>query len=268
MSIDRIQIGHLSVSRLIIGGNPFSGFSHQSREKDIEMKRYYTTSRIKDTLKRAEELGINTFIGRADHHIMRVLLEYWDKGGTIQWIAQTCPELGSTNRGIENAISGGAKACYIHGGQMDFLLAHNKLKEVPATITKIKEAGIPAGIAGHNPRVFGWADKHLNADFYMCSYYNPSHRDEQAEHTSGMSESFKSEDREVMVKLIQHLSKPVIHYKVMAAGRNDPKEAFTFVARYLRPQDAVCVGVYTKDYPKMLEENLQLFKNSLRKANI
>jgi hypothetical protein len=127
---------------------------------------------------------------------------------------------------------------------------------------------MPAGIAGHNPRVFKWADKHLNADFYMCSYYNPSRRDEQAEHISGMSESFKSEDREVMVKLIQHLSKPVIHYKVMAAGRNNPKEAFTFVARYLRSQDAVCVGVYTKDHPKMLEENLQLFKNSLGKANI
>lgn len=268
MSISMIQIGHISVSRLIIGGNPFSGFSHQSREKDIEMKRYYTTSRIKDTLRQAEGLGINTFIGRADHHIIRVLLEYWDEGGTIQWIAQTCPELGSISRGIENAIGGGAKACFIHGGQMDFLLVHNKLKEVPAGIGKIREAGIPAGIAGHNPRVFEWAERHLNADFYMCSYYNPLRRDEQAEHISGMSESFKSGDREVMVKLIQHLSKPVIHYKVMAAGRNDPKEGFTFVARYLRPQDAVCVGVYTKDHPKMLKENLQLLKKSLRKANI
>lgn len=158
-----VKIGHLSVSRLIIGGNPFSGFSHQSREKDIEMKRYYTTSRIKDTLRRAEELGINTFIGRADHHIIRVLLEYWDEGGTIQWIAQTCPEFGSISRGIENAISGGAKACYIHGGQMDFLLAHNKLKEAPAGIGRIREAEMPAGIAGHNPKVFEWAEKHLNA---------------------------------------------------------------------------------------------------------
>jgi len=53
---------------------------------------------------------------------IRVLLEYWNEGGVIQWIAQTCPELGSISRGIENAISEGAKVCFIHGGQMDFLL--------------------------------------------------------------------------------------------------------------------------------------------------
>ncbi|MCD6317541.1 hypothetical protein J7M02_00550 [Candidatus Aerophobetes bacterium] len=59
-----------------------------------------------------------------------------------------------------------------------------------------------------------------------------------------------------MVKLIQHLSTPVIHYQVMAAGRNDPKEAFTFITRYLRPQDAICVSIYTKNHPKMIKENL------------
>lgn len=53
-------------------------------------------------------------------------------------------------------------------------------------------------------------------------------------------------------------------YKVLAAGRNDPKEAFAFVAQHLRPQDAVCVGICTKDNPKMLEEDLQLLQNCLQ----
>ena len=39
-----------------------------------------------------------------------------------------------------------------------------------------------------------------------------------------------------------------------------------FVAEHLRPQDVVCVGVYTKDDPNMLEENLCLLQQSLRRV--
>lgn len=261
-----VKIGNLTVSRFILGGNPFSGFSHQKPETDLEMKRYYTAERIKETFRQAEALGISTHIGRADHHVMRVLLEYWDKGGTVQWIAQTCPEIGTIERAIQNAISGGAKACFIHGGVMDFLLAQKRLNEVPPAITKIREAGMPAGIAGHNPKVFEWAEEHLDVDFYLCSYYNSAHRDEHAEHVSGRPEWFHAADRDAMVKVIQHLSWPVIHYKVLAAGRNDPEEAFTFVAKHLRPQDAVCVGIYTKGHPTMLEENVALLEACLRRV--
>jgi len=267
MSVGTIRIGHLYVSRLIIGGNPFGGFSHQSLDVDLEMKRYYTTRRIKETLKRAEELGINTHTSRADHHMMRLLFEYWDEGGSIQWIAQTCPLIGSISFGVRNAIAGGAKGCFIHGGVMDFLLAHNELEEVPVAIAQIREAGMAAGIAGHNPKVLEWAEHNVDVDFYMCSYYDSAPRAERAEHVAGMEERFVSEDRDAMVRLIQGLSKPVIHYKVMAGGRNDPKEAFAFVANHLRAEDAVCVGIYTRDHPRMLEEDLELLEMGLEEAD-
>ena len=268
MSLDTIRIGPLSVSRLVLGGNPFSGFSHQTPEKDRAMNRYYTTARIKETLRQAEGLGINAFLGRADRHIRRVLLEYWNEGGAIQWFAQTCPEYATTSRGVANAIEGGAHACYLHGGQMDFLFAQNRLEEIIRATAQIRAAGLPAGIASHNPAVFKWAEENLPVDFYMCCYYNPSPRDKLAEHIPGTKERFADEDREAMVHVIRHLSHPVIHYKVLAAGRNDPAEAFAFVAKHLRPQDAVCVGVYTRDRPNMLEEDLQLLEMGLRKEGL
>ncbi len=258
MPIDTVKIGDLSVSRLIIGGNQFSGFSHQGDDRDAEMKHFYTVNRIKQALRQAEQLGINAHISRADHHVMRYLIEYWDEGGDITWLAQTCPELGTTERGIDNAIAGGAQACHIHGGTMDFLIANNQLDELPALIAKIRQAGLAAGIAGHNPEVFVWAKENLDVDYYMCSYYNPIPRDKQAEHVSGTDEQYLDENRRAMTDLIADLDRPVIHYKVLAAGRNDPKEAFDFVARHLRPQDAVVVGIYTKDHPDSLAENLQL----------
>jgi len=266
MSVGKIKIGEVSISRMIIGGNPFSGYSHQTEEKDDEMKHFYTAERIKEALRKAEKAGINTHIGRADNHIVRVLMEYWDEGGQIQWIAQTCPGVGSMELGIRNAVRGGAKGCFLHGGMMDKLLGSGELDEVPAAINKIKDAGLIAGIAGHDPKVHEWAQANLDVDFHMCSYYNSAHRDEQGRMASGMAEWFHDEDRRIMVDLIQRLSRPVIHYKVMAAGRNDPGEALRFVAEYLRPQDAVCVGVYLKDNPEMLGEDICLLAEALAKT--
>jgi len=264
MSIGVTTIGNLTVSRFIMGGNPFSGFSHQSTERDLEMKRYYTTERLTETLFQAQAAGINTLISRADHHVMRLLLEYWDAGGALQWIAQTCSELGPIANGVRNAINGGARACYIHGGQMDNRVANEQYDEIRDAIKMIHDAGMPAGVAAHNPRVFAWAEENLDADFYMCSYYNPASRDKDPSHVSGANEWFDDADREIMVQVIAQLSKPAIHYKVLAAGRNNPYDAFAFVARHLRPQDAVCVGVFTKDNTGMIEEDMRLLEAGLQ----
>ena len=264
MPLGTVKIGDLAVSRMIIGGNPFSGFSHQSPERDDQMRHYYTVARIKETLQRAEMLGINTHISRADHFVMRYLMEYWDEGGTIQWFAQTCPELGPIDRGIDNAVRGGAKACYVHGGVMDNLLATGKLDQAPPAIARIRAAGLAAGVAGHNVKVFEWAEKNLDCDFYMCSYYNPTMRDKCPEHPAGAVEVFDPADRDRMAETIRGLSRPAIHYKVLAAGRNDPREALRFVARHMRPQDAVCLGFFTKEFPTSIEDDLRMLKQALK----
>jgi hypothetical protein len=263
--METIDIGGARVSRFILGSNPFSGFSHQGSDVDLRMKRYYTVARIKETLRAAERLGVDTVIARADHHVMRMLMEYGDEGGSLQWFAQTCPELGPPETSIGNAAGMRARACYIHGGVMDFLLAQKRLGEVPALIDLIHAKGMLAGVAGHNPGVFRWAEEAgLKVDFYMCSYYNSAHRDERAEHVSGRPEWFLEEDRAAMTGLIASLSKPVIHYKILAAGRNDPREAFARAARHMRSTDAVCVGVFHEGKPGMLEEDVRLFEEATR----
>lgn len=256
------QINGLKVSRFILGGNPFSGFSHQSPETDMLMQRYYTTRKIKETLRTAESLGVNTLIARTDFHILRLLLEYWDEGGTIQWFAQTCPEVGDHEISINRAASRGAKGCFIHGGVMDLLAAQNKLAEIHPAIELIRQKGMLAGIAGHHPEVFEWAEKNLDVDFYLCSYYNPIHRSNRAEYVSGMKEWFLGKDRKIMTDLIQTLKKPVVHYKVMAAGRNLPEDALIFTTQKMRSIDAVCVGIYTREIPNMLEQNIQILEEN------
>lgn len=115
--METVKFGNLSVSRMILGGNPFSGFSHQSPARDREMVDYFTTAKIKDTMHQAEALGINTFLGRADRHIRRTLREYWNESGEIQWMAQTCPEYASLPGCVAGAIAAGASAVYIQIGR-------------------------------------------------------------------------------------------------------------------------------------------------------
>ena len=264
MALTRVSLGSLTVSRLILGGNPFSGFSHQNPAKNREMVAYFSTARIKETLRQAEALGITALISRADRHIMRTLQEYWGEGGKIQWIAQTAPEYASLSANIAQAIAVGASAVYIHGGQMDNLFANQQLAVIPDAIRQIHEAGLPAGIAAHDPRVHLWARENLPVDFHMCSYYNPSRRDAHAEHRPGEAETFDDADRAAMTAVIPALDKPAIHYKIFAAGRNEPRAAFAEAARHLRPGDAVCIGVFPKDHPDMLAEDLALFEESLK----
>jgi hypothetical protein len=258
-----VQFKNIRVSRFILGSNPFSGFSHQTPEMDWAMRHYFTLAKIKETLREAESLGVNTFIARTDFHIMRMWMEYQDEGGGLQWFAQTCPEVGSHAVCIRRASTYGAKACHLHGGVMDNAFATGKLDDVQPALDLARQKGMLAGIAAHNYHVIEWAEEHLDLDYYLCCYYNPERRDKHAEHNPAAHESYLDEDRKAMTDLIAQLSRPVIHYKIMAAGRNDPAAAFTFAASKMRANDAVCVGIYQKDRPDILHEDVRLLEESL-----
>ena len=188
-------IGGLTVSRLLLGSNPFSTFSHQGPERDQEMRRYYTVERIKATLREAEAAGITGVVARADFHVIRTLQEHWDEGGSLKWIAQTCPEVGPSETCVGRAVRAGAAACYIHGGVTDYHVARNEPDPILRAVEMIRKSGRPAGIAGHSPRVFEWAERNLECDFYACCYYNPSRRDLNPEHVPSPHEWFSADDR-------------------------------------------------------------------------
>ena len=92
------------------------------------MEDYYTTYRIVMDLRQAERNGINTVLARADRHIMRVLNEYWNAGGTIQWIAQTPKDTEYANLDEYLQIIARYKpiAIYHHGGTTDKLYAEGR----------------------------------------------------------------------------------------------------------------------------------------------
>ena len=266
-----VALGPLRVTRLILGGNPISGNSHISPELDWEMRRYYGSANVLALLRRCEEVGINTFQARGDRHITRLYLEYREAGGTLQWIAQTASELRDLRANVRRIAAFGACAIYHHGTRTDNLWHEGKVDEVLDILEAIRGVGLPAGLGTHIPEVVEYAEeKGWPVDFYMCSFYNLARRRkrESIVHGAEPDERFDPEDPPRMCRVICEVDKPVLAFKVLAAGRRcrsrrDLREALAYAYRNIKPTDAVVVGMFQK-YTDQAAENAEIVRELLR----
>jgi len=260
MALAHVSLGSVTVSRLAIGGNPFSGFSHQGAARDRDMRRYYSAARIKAALRKAEAAGITTLFARADNHVMRLLEEYWDEGGTIQWFAQSASERDDYLRNIDVAAERGAKGMYLHGGVVDHYFSRGETDHFARALERIRERGMAAGFAAHNPAPHEWIRDHLDPDYQLCCYYDPSPREASPHHMTSDQELFDPAHRDAMARFIKTLKVPCVHYKVLAAGRTPVEEAFAYVARTIRPSDVVLVGFYLGDDGDLIAKTVEAFE--------
>ncbi|MFW6161139.1 MAG: hypothetical protein ACODAJ_00120 [Planctomycetota bacterium] len=87
-------------------------------------------------------------------------------------------------------------------------------------------------------------DQKLPTDFYHQCLYQP--------------ENYSPKCLQQALATIEKLHKPVVAYKVLAAGRIAPQTAFPRLFRRLRAKDGLCVGVFPKDDPDQMAENVAL----------
>ena len=248
MKLQQISIGRYRVSRLIIGGNPYSSISHDSPEKSKEMEDYYTVGQIIADLREAEGCGINTLLARADRHIIRVLNEYRNAGGKIQWIAQTPKrdEYGNLKDYIRLIARYQPIAIYHHGGTTDQLYDAGKLDSIRDALKLIRDLGFAVGLGTHDPQILKYCyHEGYEVDFHVCAFYNHTRR----------REMYLPTDRDAAIAAIQAVPLPTIAIKVLAAGRSEPTSAFKLALENIKPIDAIAVGMYTKDHPNQIREN-------------
>ncbi|MFH1709424.1 MAG: hypothetical protein ABIF71_16115 [Planctomycetota bacterium] len=265
----KVKIGSVTVSGVCIGGNPFSGFSHQTDARTKAMLAYYTPEGIKDALHKAEAAGINTVFARTDDHIFNLMRDYWKAGGKLQWFARVCsaeddPEGWRT--WMKKAADLGASGAYMHGGQTEFWFANEKFDVLNEAVALMRTCKLgAAGLAGHNPFAHAWIRDNLEVDFQMCSYYNPTDRTASPHHQS-VGEKWRDTDREVMLALIATIKRPVVHYKVFAGGNLPVVEGFERMGRTMKATDVACIGMFLGDDPDMAAKDVALFEKHVDKA--
>ena len=250
-----IKLGPNQITRLIVGGNPFSGNSHWSNERDWEMRDFFTHEQILQTLFHCEECGLNAMLLRGDMHIMRLVYEYRKRGGTMNWIAMTGSEFLSYDGHINQLMQYGPCAIYHHGSVTDALFKQGQYDELRRRIDVIKSKGVPAGLGTHMPEVIEYAQEHQwGVDFYMACVYNISRTDRVSSSITGKAngeEIFDESDIPVMYRTIRQTPKPCLAFKILGASRrcadqDAVRHAFYEAFENIKPTDAVVVGVYPR----------------------
>jgi len=217
------------VSRLIIGGNPFSGFAHAGDLIYVGklFQTYLTHEKIVETLALCEENGINTFIGRADDNVVEFLSKYEKAyGKPIQWIAQSGYEPAYDN--FKLAIDSGAIGCFVQGGIADSMVNGGKVHLLCEYMSFIKEEGVLCGIGGHNPLAIRSAEEAgADADFYFLTINNVG---------------YACEDPKLAGEVMSSIDKPFIGFKVLGAGRAKPEDGFKLA--FESGADFIAVGMF------------------------
>lgn len=252
--IPTVDFCGLEVTRLIIGANPFAGFSHQTPERDEEMLSFYTPERIKETWILAERAGINTCITNNETaHVLQALRGYLHEGGSLNWIAQVnMRDEKGMKKAAADVVEIGCKAMYLHGAQTDGAYQRKDEEFIRRWSEIVRSFGIPVGVAAHAPEAHLWVNSMDVVDFHAVCFFNCGSLHD------GAGEKFRLADIAPAIECIQRIDKPCIGYKIMGAGRIDPKMAFEYAIDGIKPTDVVNVGMHRGDMDGMVEENVAI----------
>lgn len=241
-----IKLGKLEVSRLILGSNPFWGFAHQPGDVGKQMSAYFTDEKIMEVMDEAAELGVTTVACPPDARWIKIYDAYRAKKGKLKvWLAQAHGNPANMKEEITRAADAGADGVFIQGHRVEDHYAEGKFDLVRSWIEHIKSCNLPAGMAAHRADVHPAAEKAgFPTDFYFQCFYRP--------------ETYTKEDRDLAIATIQRITKPVIAYKILAAGRIAPAEGFEVALKSIAKKDGICIGIFPKDKPGMLAEDVAL----------
>ncbi len=272
-------IGKLKISRLILGSNMMSGYSH-SRDLNYVgplMQAYNTEEKILETMALAEANGINT-ISQGDWQ----LVEKYNTecGGHMQQLGPLKIETGDSEETVKTSIKTlvdrGSAAIYVFGHTSDKMVRDGHVDQLARAVQWIKDEGLPAGVGGHSLHVVIESEKYkVDPDFYFKTFHHDrywsvtmkEYREEYCWYNGRSSEPGHYNDNmwcidsEQTAEVMRNVKAAWIAFKVLAAGAIHPQQGFSYALKH--GADFIVVGML--DF--QVEQNAQLAKQILRKLD-
>lgn len=245
-TLPTVRLGTLEVSRLILGSNPFWGYSHKSAALDEEMRRHHTDARIVQILDEAASCGLTAVASPPDERWTKLWTRYRAEGGRLKiWISQCHGAPEQMTQEIDRSVRAGAGAVFIQGLRVEEQFGKGRFDTLRGWIERIKDAGLPAGAAAHWPEIHPELERRgFPTDFYYQCFYNAS-----------KSDDYSAAEREKAVATVASLAKPVIAYKILGAGRLAAADGFEYAFNHIRRKDGVCVGIYAQNAVDQIRQN-------------
>lgn len=248
------RIGKVEISRLILGGNLLTHYTHSRDLKYVYTlaARYNTDEKIMETLALAETHGINTVSMHNPPHPMSVLSRYRkERGGKIQWIicptAPVEPDMIKYRQHVEALIKEGCEAIYLWGVHGDSLVAQGKMDLVAKAVALPKEFGVPSGVGGHSLDVVKACEEHgIEADFYIKTFHHHSYptgpKPDEIQGAYNEFPGYWCANPKETAEFMKTVKKPWIAFKTMAAGAIPPKQGFRYA--FTSGADFVLAGMF------------------------
>jgi hypothetical protein len=257
------KLGSLNVTRLFLGCNQVSGYSHS---RDLAyvgrlMMEYQTDERVLNTWQLAEEEGINTLLSDPFEKPVRLMKRYRkERGGKIQWISEVHPHkyyydirLADMKEHLKHVIDSEPNALYVQGGVCDSFVHRGLMDELAETLELMKQSGLPSGFGAHsveNPKACQKAG--IQPDFFMKTYHADDYwsATPRAQRVEFLVDARSPDNHdniwdikpEATRELMAHVQKPWVAFKVMAAGAIPPEKGFRFA--FQGGADFICAGMF------------------------
>jgi hypothetical protein len=270
LQVPTMKFGNVEVGRLVLGTNPFYGFSHFNRTLDVVMRQWYTAERIVEVMRRCAACGINSFnyvnLGRSREDFQKFL----DAGGKMHLVAQILGDPTATYQAFKPL------AMYRQGEEVDRAYQSGDMTSIREWCKKTRDLGSLVGVGTHKPEVLEDVEEHgWDVDFYAGCIYNRSRSAaEWKQKLNGESiemeqEIYLKSDPARMYQVMRQTRKTCFAFKILAAGRIGDRaieQAFRTAFASLKPNDGVIVGMWPMRKDE-IAENAEIVSTILRSQN-
>jgi hypothetical protein len=267
-------LGKAKISRVMLGGNLVSGYMHSRDLMYVNhlFKAYATPEKIIETMRLAEQGGINTVFETGADFVQRYNKEC---NGHMQFIPHIQVKQDQPQRELEDHIQkqvdSGAVALYVWGVAGDTLTKAGAIDAIARAVELAKAHDLPVGVGGHSLLVPMECEKaKVPSDFYVKTFHSE-------DYPSATPKEFRKEwiwldggkgwydnmwciNPDETVAFMKTLAKPWIAFKVLAAGAIHPSKAFPHA--FNNGADFIAVGMF--DF--QVEENCRLARGAIAGA--
>jgi hypothetical protein len=269
--LPKVKFGKHEITRLIIGSNPFYGYSHFNRILDQSMREWYTQDRRMEVLHACERQGIGTWQVHYNDPTIEDFKRYRAENGSMNLVLLADFALMQNPKLLPQVAGLGPLGIAHHGGVTDTRFRSGQKGLVKEYLKMVRDTGVLVGLSTHNPAVIDTVESEgWDIDYYQACLYRVTRTPDESRAEFGdapLGEPFMEKDPERMCKAIRQTRKPCLAFKLLAAGRtiSSPavvERAFRFAFSNIKPTDAVIVGMYPR-FNDEVRENSDLVRRIL-----
>ncbi len=243
------QIGDLTMSRMLMGGNLIGGWAHARDLLYVSnlFKAYNTEAKVFETLELGEQQGIDTI--QVDPSCQAVVEKYKkQRGSKLQTMICMRPDKDEkTMRDqVRLLVDQGATTLYTHGHFTDKCARDGDAETLGKALDLIHKEGLKAGIGGHSLKnVMLSEEQKLDADYYVKTlhtdrYWSAIPEGSRKEfcwqqgpkpgHDDYHDNMYCLNPKETIAYMAT-VKKPWVAFKVLAAGAIPTKFGFSYAFR-------------------------------------